>query len=180
MIALDSSVMVTGVVRTDERHAKALRAIRGAFDSPEGMLVPVHALVETYAVITRMPAPHRATPAEAVKALRDTFGVARLAPLSARSVWMLLDGLAEASFGAGRGLSDIVYVRVGSGTGAAVAGIVFAAALSAHQVQAAEHAGAHVPAVVHAVRLTFLAVAATFALVIALVLRGGKKKRPEV
>ena len=44
-----------------------------------------------------------------------------------------------------------------------MAGIVFAAALSAHQVQAAEHAGAHVPAVVHAVRLTFLAVSAVSA-----------------
>jgi predicted nucleic acid-binding protein len=119
MIALDSSVMVTGVVRTDERHAKALRAIRGAFDSPEGMLVPVHALVETYAVITRMPAPHRATPAEAVKALRDTFGVARLAPLSARSVWILLDDLAGASFGGGL-TYDAIILKSAEDAGATV------------------------------------------------------------
>jgi len=64
----------------------------------------------------------------------------------------------------GRSTSSIPLTRqVGSGTGAAVAGIVFAAALSAHQVQAAEHSGAHVPAVVHAVRLTFLAASAVSA-----------------
>jgi uncharacterized membrane protein len=61
----------------------------------------------------------------------------------------------------GRSTSSIPLTRqVGSGTGAAVAGIVFAATLSAQQIRAAEHAGAHVPAVVHAVRLTYLAVAA--------------------
>jgi MFS family permease len=74
---------------------------------------------------------------------------------------VLADGLEGRE---GRSTSSIPLTRqVGSGTGAAVAGIVFAAALSAHQVQAAEHAGAHVPAVVHAVRLTFLAVSAVSA-----------------
>jgi MFS family permease len=64
----------------------------------------------------------------------------------------------------GRSTSSIPLTRqVGSGTGAAVAGIVFAATLSAGQIQAAEHAGAHVPAVVHAARLTYLAVTAVSA-----------------
>src|SRR6185312_10670849 len=53
----------------------------------------------------------------------------------------------------GRATSSIPLTRqVGSGTGAAIAGIVFAATLSAAQIRAAEHAGAHVPAVVRAAR----------------------------
>jgi len=61
----------------------------------------------------------------------------------------------------GRATSSIPLTRqLGSGTGAAVAGIVFAAALSAAQVAASEHSGAHVPAVVHAARLTYLATGA--------------------
>jgi len=65
----------------------------------------------------------------------------------------------------GRATSSIPLTRqVGSGTGAAVAGIVFAAALTAGQVRAAEHVGAHVPSVVHAARLTYLAVAAVSAI----------------
>jgi hypothetical protein len=73
--------------------------------------------------------------------------------------------LADGSEGReGRSTSSIPLTRqVGSGTGAAVAGIVFAATLTASQIAAAEHAGAHVPAVVHAVRLTYLAVAAVSA-----------------
>jgi len=65
----------------------------------------------------------------------------------------------------GRATSSIPLTRqVGSGTGAAIAGIVFAATLSAHQISAAEHAGAHVPAVVHAARLSYVAVTAVSAI----------------
>ncbi len=61
----------------------------------------------------------------------------------------------------GQATSTIPLTRqIGSGVGAAVAGIVFAATLSAHQIAASEHVGAYVPAVVDTVRLTYLAVAA--------------------
>jgi MFS family permease len=60
----------------------------------------------------------------------------------------------------GQSTSSIPLARqVGSGMGAAVAGIVFAATLSPAQVRAAERAGAHVPAVIDAARLTYLAAA---------------------
>jgi hypothetical protein len=60
----------------------------------------------------------------------------------------------------GQSTSSIPLARqVGSGMGAAVAGIVFAATLTSTQVSAAERAGAHVPAVIDAARLTYLAAA---------------------
>jgi len=60
----------------------------------------------------------------------------------------------------GQSTSSIPLARqVGSGMGAAVAGIVFAATLTSGQVAAAERAGAHVPAVIDAARLTYLAAA---------------------
>ncbi len=60
----------------------------------------------------------------------------------------------------GQSTSSIPLARqVGSGMGAAVAGIVFAATLTSAQVSAAERAGAHVPAVIDAARLTYLAAA---------------------
>jgi MFS family permease len=60
----------------------------------------------------------------------------------------------------GQSTSGIPLARqVGSGMGAAVAGIVFAATLTSAQVTAAERANAHVPAVVDAARLTYLAAA---------------------
>jgi MFS family permease len=60
----------------------------------------------------------------------------------------------------GQATSSIPLARqVGSGVGAAVAGIVFASALTAHQVALAQRSGAHVPSVVDAARLTYIAVA---------------------
>ena len=60
----------------------------------------------------------------------------------------------------GRSTSSIPLARqVGSGMGAAIAGIVFAAALTSAQVHDAERAGAHVPSVVDAARLTYLGAA---------------------
>ncbi len=61
----------------------------------------------------------------------------------------------------GQATSTIPLTRqIGSGVGAAVAGIVFAATLTSHQISASEHTGAYVPEVVHAARLTYVAVAA--------------------
>jgi hypothetical protein len=60
----------------------------------------------------------------------------------------------------GQATSSIPLARqVGSGVGAAIAGIVFASALTAHQIAAAQRSGAHVAAVVDAARLTYVAVA---------------------
>ena len=60
----------------------------------------------------------------------------------------------------GQATSSIPLARqVGSGVGAAVAGIVVASTLTATQFAAAQHSGAHVPAIVHAARLSYLAVA---------------------
>jgi MFS family permease len=60
----------------------------------------------------------------------------------------------------GQATSTIPLTRqIGSGVGAAVAGIVFAAVLSSHQISASEHDGAYVPAVIGAARQTYVAVA---------------------
>jgi MFS family permease len=69
---------------------------------------------------------------------------------------VLLDGEEGSE---GKATSSVPLARqVGSGVGAAVAGIVVAAVLTSSQMAAAEHSGAHVPAVVHAARLSYLAV----------------------
>jgi len=60
----------------------------------------------------------------------------------------------------GQATSSIPLARqIGSGVGAAIAGIVVASTLTARQLAAAQHSGAHVPAVINAARLSYLAVA---------------------
>src|SRR6266511_4629842 len=99
MIAIDSSVIVAALRSIDERHEDAVRALQRAVDAPDGAIIPIHSLIETYAVITRMPPPHRMSPADALALLRKTFATSKLAPLSARSLWPLLNDLAGADLG---------------------------------------------------------------------------------
>jgi MFS family permease len=80
----------------------------------------------------------------------------------------------------GQATSSIPLSRqVGSGVGAAIAGIVVASTLTAPQLAAAQHSGAHVPAVIDAARLSYLAVAGLSVLgVIACRWLGGQTRRP--
>jgi predicted nucleic acid-binding protein len=52
LIAVDTSVAVPALLGWHTAHSAARRAARGA-------AIPAHALVETYSVLTRLPAPHR-------------------------------------------------------------------------------------------------------------------------
>ena len=119
MIAFDSSVMVAALRSTDERHHAALRSVHGALEAPEGSILPVHSLVETYSVMTRMPRPHRMNPADAIVLLRKTFGSSKLAPFKARSLWPLLDDLAGADLGGGL-TYDAIILKSAEDAGATV------------------------------------------------------------
>lgn len=73
MIAVDTSVVVAAFASWHEGHQAALAALA------QGPDIPAHVLVETYSVLTRLPAPHTA-PADVVTAfLEDRF---RRAPLT--------------------------------------------------------------------------------------------------
>jgi predicted nucleic acid-binding protein len=107
MIALDSSVMVAALLSWHEKHHSAARALERALTAKEGVAIPTHALIESYAVMTRLPAPHRLTPADALELLRDNFSSTHLASFNARSAWPVLQKLASDNLGGG-----IVYDAV--------------------------------------------------------------------
>jgi toxin FitB len=65
MIAADSSVLVPALVTSHEFH-EACHESAGLIDSAIG-----HALVETYAVLTRLPQPYTVPPVQASTALRS-------------------------------------------------------------------------------------------------------------
>ena len=101
MIAVDSSVIVAALLAWHDRHAAAAGALSRALGSKEGVVLPAHALIEGYAVMTRMPPPHRLSPADALRLLERNFGKVRMASQSARSVFPLLSRLAAASLAGG-------------------------------------------------------------------------------
>lgn len=90
--ALDTSVIVPALLSWHEHHAAALPIVRDALADEGGVIIPVPALVEAYAVITRLPAPWRIRPTDAHRLLVETFrGKALVVGLEGDEVWELLD-----------------------------------------------------------------------------------------
>lgn len=102
MIALDTSVIVAALLSWHERHEAAARAVARALRTPGTLVIPSHALVESYAVMTRLPAPHRLTASDALELLRENFRDVRVAALASREVWPFLSRVAEAKISGGR------------------------------------------------------------------------------
>ena len=65
--------MIAAVCGWHEKHESALAAISGHLERGEQLIVASHALLEMYAVLTRLPAPHRLSPKDAVILIRSNF-----------------------------------------------------------------------------------------------------------
>lgn len=78
MTAIDTSVAVAALLDWHDHHQACVAAARDA-------TIPAHALVETYSVLTRLPAAHRPERAVVVEALRARFPVEAVLVPSATS-----------------------------------------------------------------------------------------------
>jgi predicted nucleic acid-binding protein len=101
--ALDTSCMVAAVCAWHERHRHALTAVERRLARGERLAVAAHALVETYAVLTRLPPPHRMAPADAWALVHTNFVEgATVVTLSGPAHVALLERLAKARLAGGR------------------------------------------------------------------------------
>lgn len=107
MIAIDSSVIVAALAQWHREHVRAQRALERALEGKGGVVVPAHALVEAFSVLTRMPAPYRADAADVLLSLRQTFESTRLVTLNSRSIWPVLERVVSLGLSGG-----IVYDAV--------------------------------------------------------------------
>lgn len=100
--AFDTSVIVAGLLSWHETHEPARDALEAALDNDE-VILPADALVESYAVMTRLPAPHRVAPTDAYALLNESFrGAAKVVALSATDAWKLIAGLSKDNVGGGK------------------------------------------------------------------------------
>jgi predicted nucleic acid-binding protein len=103
VIALDSSGMVAAVCSWHERHAAVAAEIERRLTARGRLAIPAHALVEAYAVLTRLPPPHRLAPADAWALLSANFvEPATVVALEGPAHTVLLARLAAAGTGGGR------------------------------------------------------------------------------
>lgn len=107
--AVDTSCMVAAVCTWHEHHAAAAASIERRLDRGEQLAVAAHALVETYAVLTRLPAPHRLAPADAWALVKANFVEhATVVTLNAPGHVALLRRLATRGIGGGRTYDEVI------------------------------------------------------------------------
>ena len=110
MKVVDTSVVVAAFASWHESHALALRALA------ERPALPVPCALETYAVLTRLPPPHRARPDVVRDFLAATFPGPRLS-LDPAVAGRLIDSLVERGVSGGAAY-DAVIALVAVGVGA--------------------------------------------------------------
>lgn len=94
--------MVAAVCSWHEHHERAAEAIESRLNRRERMVVAEAALIETYSVLTRFPAPHRLSPEMALDVLEANFlkGV-KIIALEAEAYCALLRGAPAAAVSGG-------------------------------------------------------------------------------
>ena len=71
--ALDTSCMVAAVCTWHEHHQRAAGGLNRRLNARQAMVSPAPALIETYAVLTRLPAPHRLSARDALQLIEANF-----------------------------------------------------------------------------------------------------------
>lgn len=99
--ALDTSVCVPAILAWHEAHATCREAAAGAS-------IPAHAMVETFAVLTRLPAPSRVEREAARAVLTARFGGDRLLVAPPDLQRKLVDRLADAGIAGGAAYDGLV------------------------------------------------------------------------
>jgi predicted nucleic acid-binding protein len=118
VFALDTSCLIAAVCSWHEQHSSAAAEIERRLADDGEMSVSAPALTEAYAVLTRLPAPHRLAPSDAWELLRLNFiEGADVGTLSARQHIALLRRLAADGLGGGRTYDAVIAecaVRAGA------------------------------------------------------------------
>jgi predicted nucleic acid-binding protein len=104
----DTSVLVAAFCSWHEHHVAAAAAL-GAIDRRREMLVlaaPV--LLETYAVLTRLPPPHRLSPDSARRLIEGNLARTRIVALDGPRYWLLVRRAADDGIAGGRTYDALV------------------------------------------------------------------------
>jgi predicted nucleic acid-binding protein len=116
IVAVDTSVIVAALSTWDPRYESAARIIERLADE-NTLIVPLHALMEAYSVLTRRPRPVQLTPMQALRALDESFGDIAVAGLSTDHIWPLLKTFVDRGISGGR-IYDAAIAHVAREAGA--------------------------------------------------------------
>ena len=116
LVGTDATVLVAAVISWHERHRAAAGALEAAL-ARRSLVIPSTALLDAYAILTRLPAQHRLAHADAFHLLRSSFGSARVAGPRTRDAWSMLRRWSVAPIG-GSDAYDAQLVEIARDAGA--------------------------------------------------------------
>lgn len=101
-VAVDTSALIPALLASHEHHERALSALLRVRRGEAELVVPLPVLLESYAVLTRLPPPWRVAPEDAFALLQGvlTRGT-RVAALDGPEAWTLLGRLRASVLGGG-------------------------------------------------------------------------------
>lgn len=101
--ALDTSCLVPLLAEWHPHHRQTVAAYQARLAAGQRVVVPAHALLECFAVLTRLPGPVRIPPQTARRILELSFGSGvEVCGLEPQDCWSAIAGLAGSGKGGGR------------------------------------------------------------------------------
>lgn len=87
---LDTSCLVAAVSPWHVHHAATLRELERRAEAGDTAVLAAHSLAEAFSVLTRLPAPHRLRPEDALRLLEANWSGSPLVALAAAQYWPVL------------------------------------------------------------------------------------------
>jgi predicted nucleic acid-binding protein len=109
----DTSCLVAAVCSWHERHEQTVAELARRALRREGIVMAAPALVETYAVLTRLPSPYRLRPADALAVIEGSWSRVEVAALAPEDVWPLLRELSDRGIAGGSTCDAMVAACAG-------------------------------------------------------------------
>ena len=83
----DTNCLIAAVLSWHEHHELTRAELQRRHESGEELILAAHSLAETYAVLTRLPSPHRLRPSDAKALIHANWGKTRSVHLTGREYW---------------------------------------------------------------------------------------------
>lgn len=111
-VLLDTSCLVAAVLPQHEHHEATIAELARRYAAGHTVIMAAGAVLEAYAVLTRLPPPHRLAPADAIAVLDRNWGASESVALTGTETWKVLRQQAVTGQGGGR-IYDAVIAACG-------------------------------------------------------------------
>jgi len=114
----DTSCIVALLCNWHEHHDATLREMNQRAKSDDRILLAAHSVVETYAVLTRLPFPYRLSEQDALRLLEENFSKAPVVALSSAQYWRVIKECKEKKISGGQAYDALIVASAKKGKAA--------------------------------------------------------------